>query len=93
MTRAQPKPSLSLEEQLCDNMAELSDMCLAYRALESLVSPEYLDEEEANVPVSREAFGALLHVLNAEMQRRIAAYERTAAALQAQTDGGGADTP
>ncbi len=106
MTRAQPKKpkvsgsphvpvnkSISLEERLCDNIAEVSDVYLAYRALERLVSPEYLDEEHENVPVSRAQLGALLHALNAEMQRRIDALERTVSALHAQGNGGGVDTP
>ncbi|MDO9434280.1 hypothetical protein [Hydrogenophaga sp.] len=99
MTRPEPTPAegprgnLSLEDQLCDQLAELSDMCLAYRALECLVSPQYADEEHENVPISREALGALLHVLNAEMQRRMEAYERTALAIQAQADEGGTDAP
>ena len=64
-------------------LAELQETFKAYIALEHLISPEYEDEEESLVPPSRAELGALLHILNAEMARRIEALAETMARLQA----------
>lgn len=83
---------ISLTGRACDQMAELSTVLEAYLGLERLISTDYLDEARAGVPVSRAGLGALLHILNDAMQRRIDAITDTMAVLLVQLaegDGGG----
>ena len=88
--RAHPAPDAAptltncaaLTDETCDLVAELSEMFKAYLALERLVSPEHEDECQANVQPSRAELGALLYVVNVEIQRRIRALAETTTALQ-----------
>lgn len=74
----------------CDQMAELSIVIEAYLALQRLMSTDYQDEALAGVPLSRSGLGALLHVLNDAMKRRIDATADTIAAMLMQlAEGGG----
>lgn len=76
----------ALSEKVHAQVAELQETFKAYIALERLISPDYEDEEQVDVPLSRAELGALLHTLNAAMQRQIAALAVTAALLQARMD-------
>ena len=82
------KPARSLEEKLKHSIAELHDMHRAYRALERLVAPAYVDEKDEKVPVSSAEMTALLRTLNAEMKRRRDAFQRTLRAIQARAERG-----
>ncbi len=73
----------ALTEKINDQVIELSITFKAYVALERLISPDYEDEAQARVPLSREELGALLYTLNAAMLRQIRELEETTAALQA----------
>ena len=85
--------SISSTGRACDQMAELSTVLQAYLALERLISPEYVDEARASVPASRAGLGALLHILNDAMQRRIDAIADTTTVLLVQlAEGGGEAT-
>lgn len=75
---------ISLASLVCDRVAELSRLCKAFAALERLVSPEYLDEEQAHVPASREQLGELLYSLNADFHRRMEALADAMVVLLAQ---------
>lgn len=73
---------LSLIDKACAQVAELQETFKAYLALEHLISPEYEDKEESFLLPSRAELGALLHLMNAEMLRRMEALAETAARLQ-----------
>ncbi|QHE84489.1 hypothetical protein [Hydrogenophaga sp. BPS33] len=64
-----------------DQMAEVSIVLQAQLALERLISTDDLDTTQASIPLSRAGLGALLHVINTEMQRRIDAIADTTTAL------------
>ena len=72
---------ISSTGRACDQMAELSIVIEAYLALERLISTDYQDEAQAGVPLSRSGLGAMLHILNDAMQRRIDAIADTMTAM------------
>lgn len=73
----------SLIDRACAQVAELQEALRAYIALEHLISPEYEDEEHTFVRPSRVELGAMLHILNAEMSRRVEALRETTVRLHA----------
>ncbi len=81
---------ISLTGRACDQMAELSIVIEAYLALERLIATDYQDEALAGVPLSRSGLGALMHILNDAMKRKIDAVADTIAAMLMQlAEGGG----
>jgi hypothetical protein len=66
----------SLALQACDDVSNIHDVHRAYACLEGLIEPRRLNDP-AEVYVSRSELGALLRLLNAELQRRIDTAETT----------------
>lgn len=74
----------ALTDEICDQVAELSEMLKAYLGLERFVSPEHEDEGRANVPPSRGELSAMLHGFNVEVQRLMRALLDASTVLQKQ---------
>lgn len=71
----------------CDQVAELMEAFKAYFALERFISPDYADEEHACVPMPRAELGALLHILNQDLLRRIEALAHITGIIELQAQG------
>lgn len=82
-----PEPSStasieSLALQACDDIDSLRDMQRAYACLEKLVVPQGVNDTEEVYP-NRIELGALMRVVNEDLQRRIEAADGTMQSLRA----------
>jgi hypothetical protein len=71
----------SLALQACDDINSIHDVHRAYACLEGLIEPKRLNDP-AEVYVNRSELGALLRLLNAELQRRICTADTTIESLR-----------
>lgn len=78
--------TMALIARYRDQIADLSEHFKSYRSLERLVSPEYKDETETGAPNARADLGALLRILNGQMQRQLDKMAKTALALQLEVE-------
>ncbi|WP_432730147.1 hypothetical protein [Variovorax sp. W6] len=72
----------SLALQACDDIDGLRDMQRAYSCLEKLVVPQGVGDTE-DIHPNRVELGALMRVVNEDLQRRIDAAEETMQSLRA----------
>lgn len=75
----------SLALQACDDIDRLRDMQRAYSCLEKLVVPQGVNDTEEVYP-NRIELGALIRVVNEDLQRRIEAADDTMRSLRAALD-------
>ena len=57
--------------------------CMAFAAVEKLISPEYLTELQDEVLPSRAELGALLYLINADLKRQLNGLTEATTALSA----------
>lgn len=84
-----PESSESLALQACDDIDSLHGVRRAYACIEKLVVPQCVDDAEEFGP-TRTELGALMRLVNEELQRCIAAAEATVLSLRAAVGEGGA---
>ncbi|RSZ47261.1 MULTISPECIES: hypothetical protein [unclassified Variovorax] len=72
----------SLALQACDDIDSLREMQRAYSCLEKLVLPQGVNDTEEVYP-NRVELGALIRVINEDLQRRIEAMDSTLQSLRA----------
>ncbi|MGJ7501127.1 hypothetical protein ACSFBF_12275 [Variovorax sp. ZT5P49] len=72
----------SLVLQACDDIDSLHEVQHAYVGLEKLIVPQGANDTEEVYP-TRTELGALVRVVNEELQRRIAAADTTIQSLRA----------
>lgn len=80
----EPSDAIALTAQLCDMVLDLSFALNAFLALERFVSPDNADELNTSVAPSRLELSGMLHTLNSEIQRQIAALTHMTAVLHEQ---------
>lgn len=79
----------SLALQACDDVDSLRVVHRAYACLEKLIVPQRVNDAEEIYP-SRTELGALVSVVNEDLQRRIEVADATVLALRAAVDKGAA---
>ncbi|MGJ7527327.1 hypothetical protein [Variovorax sp. GB1P17] len=79
----------SLALQACDDIDGLHVVQRAYACIEKLIVPQGVDDAEEVYP-TRTELGALIRVVNEELQRCIAAADATVQALRIAVGEGGA---
>lgn len=85
---SQPPSAESLALQACDDIDNLQSMQRAYTCLEKLIVPHGVGDTQELYP-SRAELGALVGVVNEELQRRIEAADATAQSLRVALSKGG----
>ena len=78
----------SLALQACDDIDSLHEMQRAYAGLEKLIAPQKVNDAEEVHP-TRTELGALVRVVNEELQRRIETADITIQSLRAALCEGG----
>jgi hypothetical protein len=78
----------SLALQACDDIDSLHAVHRAYACLEKLVVPQGVNDTEEIYP-TRTELGALMRLVNEELQRRIEAAEATIQSLRVASSEGG----
>ncbi|KQX34458.1 hypothetical protein [Variovorax sp. Root434] len=79
----------SLALQACDDIDSLHEVQRAYACLEKLIVPQGVNDTEEVYP-NRTELGALVRVVNEEMQRRIETADTTMESLRVALREGGA---
>lgn len=76
-----PHSAASLALRACDNIDSLHDVRLAYACIEKLVVPQHVNDTEEIHPI-RSELGALMQLVNEELQRRIDTADATIQSLR-----------
>lgn len=79
----------SLAVQACDDTGHLREVLCAYTCLERLIEPLELGDSELLAP-TRTELGALIRLVNEEMQRRIDSIDATLQSMRSAMTGGAA---
>lgn len=79
----------SLALQACDDIDSLHAVHRAYACLEKLIVPQRVNDTEEVYP-TRAELGALVRLVNEELQRRVETAEATIQSLRAAAGEGGA---
>jgi hypothetical protein len=78
----------SLALQACDDIDSLHEVWRAYAGLEKLIAPQKVNDAEEVHP-TRTELGALVRVVNEELQRRIETADTTMQSLRVAVSEGG----
>ena len=76
-----PHSATSLALQACDDIDSLNVVRLAYACIEKLVVPQHVNDTEELHPIRTE-LGALMRLVNEELQRRIETADATMQSLR-----------
>jgi len=76
-----PHSATTLALQACDDIGNLHNVRLAYACIEKLVDPQHVSDSEELHPIRTE-LGALMRLVNEELQRRIEAADATTQSLR-----------